>query len=64
MTRGLSSRQNAARAKAGRQIAINRSELRQPSQPRETAAGPTSLAVKAVDPATREMIEAFLARRK
>jgi hypothetical protein len=45
-------------------MAINRTELRQPSVPRETAAGPTSLAVKAVDPETKAMIEAFLARRK
>jgi hypothetical protein len=50
-------------AKYRRERALDRSEMGQPTSPRTSAAGVTSLAVKIVDPATRSMIDDFLARR-
>lgn len=51
------------RAAARRSGALARAELREPSTPRQAAAGATSFPVKAVDPATASAIEAFLAKK-
>lgn len=57
-------RTNQKRATARREHALKRLDLRDPTSPREAATGPTSHAVKAVDPSTRAAIDAFLAARK
>lgn len=49
-------------AKERRARAIARGELRSPTSPRVSSSGVTSFAVKAEDPETRAMIDAFLAR--
>lgn len=64
MPRDLRARENQKRSKARREGALARNELRGPSDPRQSAAGPTSHAVKAVDPSTREAIDRFLASKK
>lgn len=53
--------ENGRRAKAKRQYAMERNELRTESVPRESAAGPTSHAIK-INP-DAGAIEAFLAAR-
>ena len=62
MPRDHSAAENTRMAKAKRQAALNRNELRQPSVPRVSASGPTSAPVKAEDPETRKMIDAALAK--
>lgn len=52
----------ARMAKAKRDKALERGELRGPSEPRTPAAGPTSFALKAEDPTIRKMIDEALAR--
>lgn len=51
-------------ARARRENAILRGELRLPSSERVASGGVTSMAVKAEDPAVRNMIDDFLARRQ
>lgn len=54
--------ERAARAK--RSSALARGEFKNPSVARVSAAGPTSPAMKAEDPAVRAMIDAALAKRE
>ena len=63
MPRDFRASENTKRAKAKRQAALSRPEMLQPTAPRRSAAGPTSMAVKSEDPATRRMIDEALARR-
>lgn len=63
MPRDLRANEHAKRAKARRAHALARIDLREPSSPRENAAGPTSPAVKVMDPAAAAAIEAFMAKR-
>jgi hypothetical protein len=62
--RDLKAGENAKRARARRDHALKRMDLRQPSSPRENAVGATSHAVKTTDAATRAAIDAFLAKGK
>lgn len=64
MGRRLLAHETARRAKARREGALARNELRQDSIPREAAAGATSFPIKAEDPATRALIDAALAARR
>lgn len=50
-------------AKLKRSLALARSELRQPTEPRVSASSPTSFPVKAVDPDVTRMVEDFMRRR-
>jgi hypothetical protein len=63
MPRDLKAHENTKRNKARRAYALERRDLREPSEPRVTPVGATSPAMKAVDPASAAAIEAFLARR-
>lgn len=63
MPRDLRANENQKRAKARRGAALARVELGQPTVPRTSAAGPTSMAVKVEDPNIRAMIDAALAKR-
>lgn len=63
MPRDIKSSENQRRAKGRRSAALARVELGFPTSPRVPAAGATSMAVKAEDPATRALIDAALARR-
>lgn len=64
MPRAKRAHENERAAKARRHLALGRSELRTESSPRDPAAGPTSHAVKAIDPETRASIDAFLTTRQ
>lgn len=64
MTRRLTSSEISAKARSRRQFALERVELRFKSAPRVSAAGPTSLALKVVDPETRRLIEEFDAKQR
>jgi hypothetical protein len=64
MTKRMRAHEIERRARAKRSSALARNELRQPSVPRVSAAGPTSPAIKAEDPAIRAMIDAAIAERK
>lgn len=62
----MTSRHHAKRdaiQKARRQLALDRPELRQPSEARTSPVGPTSYPIKAEDPETRRLIDEALARR-
>lgn len=50
-------------AKAKRESALARLELRGPSSPRVASASPTSMPIKAVDPETRALIDEALKAR-
>ena len=63
MPRDHSARENRLKAKARRDHALVRLDLREPSVPRMAAAGPTSHAVKMVDPEAAAAIAAYMARR-
>lgn len=63
MPRDPSARENRLKAKARRDHALARMDLRSPSAPRDAAVGPTSHAVKKIDIGTRDAIDAFLARK-
>ena len=63
MPRDLKAHENAKRMKARRAHALARLDLREPSSPRAPAIGPTSHAVKLVDPASAAAIEAFLSAK-
>lgn len=64
MGRDYSPREAALRGKARRAHALERNELRGPSEPRQAPVGATSFPVKVTDPATAELIAAALAKRK
>lgn len=64
MPRDHSARESRLKAKARRDHALARIDLRSPSVPREAAVGATSHSIKTIDIGTREAIDAFLARRK
>jgi hypothetical protein len=64
MPRDYRAGENTKRAKARREFAMERNELRQASSPRTPAAGPTSMALKAADPADALLIEAWLAQNR
>lgn len=64
MPRGMRARENALRARAKRQGALDRVELRGPSEPRQSAAGATSAPIKTTDPETTRLIADALARRE
>lgn len=63
MPRDLKSHEHKKMARVRRDKALNRIELREPTTPRVSAAGPTSMAIKAEDPATRRMIDEAVAKR-
>jgi len=63
MSRRHTGNEMARMARAKRDIALERSELRGESVPRRSAAGPTSAPLKARDPNVDRMVEDFLARR-
>lgn len=52
------------RAAARRSGALARNELREPSSPRQAAAGATSFPIKKVDAESAAAIAAFLAKRQ
>jgi hypothetical protein len=62
--RDLKASENRKKAAAARSNALARIELGQPTTPRVSAAGATSMAVKAEDPAIRAMIDAALAAKR
>lgn len=62
MPRDFKAHENDKRAKARRAHALQRLDLREPSVPRQAAAGATSHAVKARDPETDRLIAEFRAR--
>ncbi len=64
MPRDPSARENRLKAKARRDHALARMDLRTPSTPRDPAIGPTSHAVKKIDIGTRAAIDAFLSRQR
>jgi hypothetical protein len=64
MTRNIKPHEAAKRAKAQRAHALSRVELREPTSPRVSAAGPTSLAIKVMDAASAAAIEAYLREKR
>lgn len=64
MPRDPSARENRIKAKARRDHALARLDLRSPSVPRDPAVGPTSHAIKKIDTGTRAAIDEFMARQK
>jgi hypothetical protein len=60
MPRDLKAHEHGKRARARREFALQRRDLREPSTPRAAAAGVTSHAVKKIDTDTRAAIDAFL----
>lgn len=64
MPRDYSARENGLKAKARREHALKRLDLREPTSPREAPAGATSFPVKKVDRETADAIAAFMARRE
>ncbi len=63
MSKTLNHDQRMKQARTKREYALQREELRGPSVPRASAAGPVSMGVKIVDPEVRAMIDAALAKR-
>lgn len=63
MPRDYRASENRKLARASRARALLRPEMLYPTEPRAAAAGPTSLAVKVVDPELRRMIDEAIARR-
>jgi hypothetical protein len=64
MARDYSPKERAKMTKARRDHALSRVEFREPSAPREPAAGATSFAVKKTDTDVRALIDAALAKRE
>jgi hypothetical protein len=62
--RDLRAHENQKRTKARRDHALARLDLRKPTTPRESAAGPMSHAVKVMEPEAARAIEVFLASKK
>lgn len=63
MPRNMRANESARRAKALRDRALTRPEMGQPSEPRTSAAGPTSMAMKVKDPSDALLIEAWLQQK-
>lgn len=63
MPRDLRAVENRKRTKARREFALERLDLRRETVPRESALGPTSQAVKVMDPASAAAIAAFMERK-
>jgi hypothetical protein len=63
MPRDLRAHENQKRSKARREHALARLDLREPSSPREPATGPTSHAVKRMDPGAAAAVKKYLARK-
>lgn len=63
MTRRMTSGETVRTAKARREYAIAREELRYPSAPRAFPTGITSMPIKVYDAETRRLIDEALARR-
>lgn len=63
MPRDIRASENRKKAAAARSNALARVELGQPTVPRVSAAGATSMAVKAEDIGLRKMIDEALAKR-
>ena len=63
MTRRLSASESFRKAKAKRDLAIERGEFRYPSAPRASAESPTSFPLKMPDPETARLVAEFLAKR-
>ena len=63
MSRRYSAGETERMARAKRDKALARGEIRGPTEPRTAAAGPTSFAVKVDDPENRRLIDEALARR-
>lgn len=64
MPRIMNRKAGAREAQAKRASALVRREFCEPSADRRPSGGIVSMAVKAEDPATRAMIDAFLAKRE
>lgn len=64
MPRDFKASEMVKRLKSIRSAALARNELRQPTSPRIPAAGATSMAIKAEDPAIRAMIDAEIEKRR
>lgn len=64
MSRHLSADERRKAAKAKRDYALRRDELREASVPRASAASPTAMGVKVIDPDLRAMIDAAVAKKK
>lgn len=64
MPRDYKASENRKRSAERRAHALARVELRQPTVPRESAAGATSAAIKITDPADQDLIAAFLAKKE
>jgi hypothetical protein len=64
MPRNLRPYENEKRTKARRNHALARLDLREATTPRESSARPTSHAVKVIDKATQDAIDAFMAARR
>lgn len=64
MPRNLRQGETQKRAASRREHALARRELGQPTAPRVSAAGPTSMAIKAQDPSDAFLIEAYLRKQK
>jgi len=59
MSRRYSAGEKAKRARAKHELALERSEFRYPSQPREAAAGATSFPLKVSDPEVDRLIREY-----
>ena len=64
MPRDLRAGENTRRAKARREFALERRDLREATVPRQAAAGPTSHCVKARDPAVDEAVALFMLKKQ
>lgn len=60
MPRDYNPKEAAKRTAARRMHALARLDLREPTSPRKSAVGPTSHAVKFLDPASEKAIQDFL----
>ena len=63
MGRPFRSNEQERKSKARGAHALGRLELREPSSPRESAASPTSHAIKQRDPGVQAAIDAYLAKQ-
>lgn len=63
MSKRLNGGQVERRAKAHRERALSRGELRLPTTPRTAPASPTSMPIKVTDPRDAALIEAFLRQK-
>ena len=64
MTRRSPASETSKRMRAKQAFALERRELRQPSEAREAPASPTSFPIKTEDPAVRAMIDEALPKRE